>query len=426
MQKSNPTVNRQSWIAVIKSWIPFLSSKEDQFFHIKWLKTSTDPHFLRWIGLFSYKSLKTLSPQEKEKQLNQFNFTLFALDEMDKLLADLNLEEKCGINRRGAIRFHYPNTSVESTKNGLYSNEPITKIVPNGSNQDNLFEIEKSSMKWPKNIEFADFETSSSAGNCEAFTKSLAEVAKKSLGVKFLMSTKVESFEFEESKVSPSFLGNASQKAIKIIYTTNGKIDVDDHTEVIIAAGSWTPRLLWKCGFFAPIYPMKGYSVSMNLPHQRSNDRPLDIDLPTRMLIDKKMYISRLGDQIRVTSIGEFCGWNTIPDPKIDKVFRDNGRIRVPAIQDLFDSTPTRCGLRPYSADGIILLGRVDGMKNLSVNVGPGFNGWKISVGAAEVLGNILMEKTDNDYYFQIENLSPAGRVVYSPIWSLLSRMRWN
>ena len=407
----------------MKSWNPLTSSKDDQFFHIKWLKTITDPHFLRWIALFSYKSLKTLSPQEKEQQLNQFKFTLFALDVMDKLLVDLSLEEKCGINRRGAIRFHYPNTSVGKTSNVSYSSEPITKIVPNGSNANNLFEIEKSSLKWPKVIESAEFETSSSAGNCEIFSKSLADVAKSTLGVKFLMNTKVESFELETLKTSISL--SDKNKAVKVIYTTNGKIDVDDNTEVIIAAGSWTPMLLWQCGFFAPIYPMKGYSVSMNIPPEGSKDRPLDKDLPTRMLIDKKMYISRLGDQIRVTSIGEFCGWNTIPDPSINEIFRSNGRIRVPAIQDLFDSTPTRCGLRPYSADGIILLGRIQNTTNLSVNVGPGFNGWKISVGAAELLGNILTEKDDVNYSFQVEKLSPGGRVVHAPFWCLLSRIRW-
>ena len=94
MQKSNPTVNRESWISVMKSWNPFIASKEDQFFHIKWLETITDPHFLRWISLFSYKSLKTLNSEEKGRQENQFKFTLFALDEMDSLLDEFNLEEK--------------------------------------------------------------------------------------------------------------------------------------------------------------------------------------------------------------------------------------------------------------------------------------------------------------------------------------------
>ena len=426
MQKSNPTVNRQSWISVIKSWNPFTSSLEDKFFHIKWFKTITDPHFLRWISLFSYKSLKNLNPQEKEQQEHQFKFTLFALDKMKEVIYDLNLEEKCGINCNGAIRFHYPNTPTENTKNASFSVEPISRIFPNGKNGDDLFEIEKSSPKWPKTIESAELETSSCAGNCEEFTKCLAEVAKKKLGVQFLMNAEVRSIEMETLKTPSSLLGNEKNKSLKTIYTTKGKIDIDENTEVVLATGSWTPSLLWKCGYFAPIYPMKGYSVSMNLPKVGSSNRPLESDLPSRMLIDKKMYISRLGDQIRVTSIGEFCGWNTTPDPKINETFRYNGRIRVPAVQSLFDLTPTRCGLRPYSADGIILLGRIEKITNLSVNVGPGFNGWKISIGAADVLGNILSNKHNESYSFEKEKLSPEGRIVYSPLWCLLSRIRWE
>ena len=95
-------------------------------------------------------------------------------------------------------------------------------------------------------------------------------------------------------------------------------------------------------------------------------------------------------------------------------------------MQSLFDLTPTRCGLRPYSADGIILLGRIETITNLSVNVGPGFNGWKISIGAADVLGNILSNKHNESYSFEKEKLSPKGRIVYSPLWCLLSRIRWE
>ena len=66
---------------------------------------------------------------------------------------------------------------------------------------------------------------------------------------------------------------------------------------------------------------MKGYSVAMDLPANGSPDRPEEADVPSRMLIDGHMYISRLGDQVRVTSMGEFCGWDTRPDPKIDRQF---------------------------------------------------------------------------------------------------------
>ena len=57
-----------------------------------------------------------------------------------------------------------------------------------------------------------------------------------------------------------------------------------DWANLVVAAGSWTPKLLALCGFFCPVYPMKGYSVAMDLPPEHSTDRPLETNIPSRML----------------------------------------------------------------------------------------------------------------------------------------------
>ena len=288
----------------------------------------------------------------------------------------MNIEEKCGINCAGALRLKYPGSLKSKTKKNSYSEEPIKNVYANSLTGDSLSSIEQSILNWPRAVESAEFETESCAGNCENFTKILANISKEQFGVTFLMHTDVKAFDIDWNELNDS---DKKTKAIKAIYTSKGKIAVDSNTEVIIAAGSWTPKLLWLCGYFAPIYPMKGYSVAIDLPPEGSDNRPEESAIPSRMLIDQKLYISRLGNQIRITSMGEFCGWDTKPDYTIDRIFREAGKIRVPGLKPLFDASPTRCGLRPYSADGIIILGRIEDTTNLSVNVGPGFNGWKIS-----------------------------------------------
>ena len=237
------------------------------------------------------------------------------------------------------------------------------------------------------------------------------------------MHAHVKAFDIDWNELNDS---DKKTKAIKAIYTSKGKIAVDSNTEVIIAAGSWTPKLLWLCGYFAPIYPMKGYSVAIDLPPEGSDNRPEESAIPSRMLIDQKLYISRLGNQIRITSMGEFCGWDTKPDYTIDRIFREAGKIRVPGLKPLFDASPTRCGLRPYSADGIIILGRIEDTTNLSVNVGPGFNGWKISIGAANVLATILTDGNAEKFDFDFKTFYPSKRIVPAPIWAYLSRIRWS
>ncbi len=56
--------------------------------------------------------------------------------------------------------------------------------------------------------------------------------------------------------------------------------------QVVFAAGSWTPRLLWHAGLFVPVYPMKGYSLAMDLPEEGHPQRPREEDLPRRIISD--------------------------------------------------------------------------------------------------------------------------------------------
>ena len=413
--------DRSSWISVLKSWSPF-SSFEDKFFHIDWSKTLTDPHFIRWMLSFSYYSLiKSKKQDMNQKEMQKFTF--FAIDRLKETISKYKMDRECGLNDRGILY-----TSHDKTER---SNVDAKKEDQNHScqnlDEDQMISIEPIISSWEDVPLRGDLFSGPNwmSANSEVFTQNLARYSEENFDTIFRFNTKVEDFEIDERTC---FNGAKELKRIKKIYTERGYIDVDDKTEIIIAAGSWTPRILWKCGYFAPIYPMKGYSVSFDLSEkklQELNSSFSGFHVPTRMIIDKKMYISRLGKNIRVTSIGEFCGWDTKPDAVVDKSFRDKGRKHVPNVADIFDNTPTRCGLRPQSADSVILLGRVDGMQNLSVNVGPGQTGWKLAIGAANLLSAILDDDT-NGYPFDYETLSPKNKVVYAPFWSFISKLRWE
>ena len=64
-------------------------------------------------------------------------------------------------------------------------------------------------------------------------------------------------------------------------------------------------------------------------------------------------FTSRLGDRVRMATMGEFCGWNTAPDPGADAYFRAAAKERMPGLAEVIDGTETVCGLRPYSNDGV-------------------------------------------------------------------------
>ena len=85
--------------------------------------------------------------------------------------------------------------------------------------------------------------------------------------------------------------------------------------QVLVAAGAWTPRIMALMDLYAPVYPLKGYAMSVSADEVLKSKVLKPKDLPTRIVSDKYMYTSRLGDEIRITSIGEFSSWSTQPTP---------------------------------------------------------------------------------------------------------------
>jgi glycine/D-amino acid oxidase-like deaminating enzyme len=154
-------------------------------------------------------------------------------------------------------------------------------------------------------------------------------------------------------------------------------------------------------------------------------------DLPSRIVCDKYMYTTRLGDdEIRITSIGEFSGWQTRPSPDVDLEFRKEAKRQFPQLSAYIDKAITRCGHRPLVSDGILLLGRLSDNSNVYVSCGPGSNGWKLAMGSGEVIARLIdgqsFQEIDKAVGANVETFSPSGRVVHSPMFARMCRARWN
>ncbi len=68
-------------------------------------------------------------------------------------------------------------------------------------------------------------------------------------------------------------------------------------------------------------------------------------------------YTSRLGpNRVRLASMGEFSGWVSSPSAEVDAAFRRRARGQHPGLAGLMEGTGTKCGLRPFVNDGIILV----------------------------------------------------------------------
>lgn len=437
MQRSNPTVDKDSWIAVTKCIAPFTrfilgGDKEPyKFFHIDWWETLSDPFFSRWVMTFTRTSLFPPSDQE-DKQKEMLSFTNFAVDDMVQMMNDRKdtMSKKSGFNPNGSLNLSYTpavqkvmarTVTRTNPSQSRRNEEPFKQLTG-----DEITHQEPSIRYQQKQPTTAKFEYEACAASSQRFTEELAErcTTNPTLDVTFLYDTTVKAVQVDDSS-------NNGKPRVSQLKTNRGVIDIPKDGQVVVAAGAWVPHVMALMDLYAPVYPLKGYAMSVSAAEALKNNKNLTPqDLPSRIVADKYMYTSRLGDEIRITSIGEFSGWSTQPTPQVDEEFHQEAIRQFPQLKELIKIASTRCGHRPYVSDGILLLGRVDTHDNLFVSCGPGSNGWKLAMGSGEIIERLISGQTEyeisKELEFDANTFSPAGRVVKAPVFGKLCRSRWN
>eukprot|EP00581_Thalassiosira_minuscula_P011570 CAMPEP_0183714122 /NCGR_PEP_ID=MMETSP0737-20130205/8775_1 /TAXON_ID=385413 /ORGANISM="Thalassiosira miniscula, Strain CCMP1093" /LENGTH=603 /DNA_ID=CAMNT_0025943027 /DNA_START=68 /DNA_END=1879 /DNA_ORIENTATION=+ len=459
MQRSNPVVDRGTWAAVTQSLLlPFTryilggggggAKKKDnnaapyKFFHIEWVSALTDPFFLRWSMTFTKTSFFPCE-QQSYLQKEMLAFTDYAVKDMIAMMEDEHdtMASVSGYNPNGSLSLSYddvpsPPTNATTKANTAAKAENITRgknLEPNQQlNGDDITSREPSLLHQRHKPTSAKFEYESRAASSERFTKELAERCARdpNLDVTFFYDTAVKDIV----TTGPSANDPSQKRSVTQLKTNRGVIHIPNDAQVLVAAGAWTPHILAQMDMYAPVYPLKGYAMSVSaeeILQSSSSKTTLEAkDLPSRIVCDKYMYTSRLGDEIRITSIGEFSGWSTDPTPSVEKEFRQEAVRQFPQLEPFVNDAKVMCGHRPYVSDGILLLGRVDSYDNLLVSCGPGSNGWKLAMGSGDIIERLVSGTTEdeisNELGFDARSFSPAGRVVHSPIFTKICRARWG
>jgi D-amino-acid dehydrogenase len=202
-------------------------------------------------------------------------------------------------------------------------------------------------------------------GDCHMFTQALAARAAK-LGVQFRFKTTIERLIADASRISG-------------VATSAGVLQADAY---VVALGSWSPRLLRPLGISIPVYPVKGYSITV--PVADGDAAPVS----TVMDESYKVAITRLGDRIRVGGTAEVSGYS-------GKLYPARRATLDHSLTDLFPrgGNPAEAkfwsGLRPMTPDGPPVIGATR-YANLHLNTGHGTLGWTMACGSGRVLADLL------------------------------------
>lgn len=207
-------------------------------------------------------------------------------------------------------------------------------------------------------------------GDAYHFSKSLEEISlMHSNRIKFYHKTTITGFETTGDKITG-------------VLTDKGNFTADAY---VMALGAATPLLLKPLKLHLPIYPLKGYSVSIPISNDNAAPRLSITDM------DKKMVYSRLGNTLRVAGTAELAGYDTVhTQHRIAPILRRAEEL-FPEVGDIKKATHWAC-LRPSTPDGIPILG-ASPYRNLYLNTGHGTLGWTLSAGSAYLLADMLEKK---------------------------------
>ena len=222
-------------------------------------------------------------------------------------------------------------------------------------------------------------------GDCFKFTNSLSAMA-EALGVTFRYGVGINGLDSDGTRIV------AAQ-------TTQGRVVAD---AFVVAMGSYSPFLTAPFGIKLPVYPVKGYSITVPVVD--------DSRAPVSTVMDEthKIAITRLGDRIRVGGMAEIAGFDLSLNPKRRATLEHS-------VEDLFGGAGDQSratfwtGLRPMTPDGTPVVGRST-IPNLFLNTGHGTLGWTMAAGSGRVLADIVsgrqtdIESADLGYARYLKN----------------------
>lgn len=202
-------------------------------------------------------------------------------------------------------------------------------------------------------------------GDCFKFTQSLARMA-EAQGVTFRHGVGIDRLEAEGDR-------------IVAVHTSEGRVTAD---AFVVALGSYSPMLVRDFGIKLPVYPVKGYSITVPIVDEGR--------APVSTVMDEthKIAITRLGDRIRVGGMAEIAGFDTSLKAKRQATLTHS-------VEDLFGGAGDQSrasfwsGLRPMTPDGTPIIGRSP-LANLFLNTGHGTLGWTMAAGSGRVLADIV------------------------------------
>ena len=298
-------------------------------------------------------------------------------------LLQLAALSRTGLDRMRAA--HQPDCDFSSTgKLVLYPNAKSFAAAQKqmelqrtlGSHQSALnaqetCELEPALATYRQSIAGAIYTASECAVDCLKLCQELERVL-RARGVQFLLGNAVTALETRQQRIV------AARAATHTI----------EADQFVLALGSESPRMARSVGLRLPVYPIKGYSMTLDIAQVPAHTAPrLNVTD-----IASKVVFARIGSRLRVAGMAELVGHDRVLRPQAIDSLQRSTRALFPAL-NADNAEPPWTGLRPATPTGLPIVGvQAGGPHNLVVNTGHGALGLTLAFGTAQQVAQQLLK----------------------------------
>ena len=330
-------------------------------------KFQWDPAMWVWGAQFL---LQCTSKKMEENTLRKHRLSIYSQKCFHQLIDETHISYH--ENKNGLVYFF---RTQESFQEGSQKLAILNSVMKNFQllNRTELFQLEPALSRSQTRIYGGIYCSTDESGSCRDFTLELVKIC-MGKGASFHYNTTILNVEKDKN-------------SIKKIYTDKGDFQADKY---VLACAAFSPLIARMVGEYLPIYPVKGYSMTLPILDQKKVPEHSGIDE------DNLLAFSLLGDKIRFTSVAEISGYDTTNTPSD---FTDMVALVESLFPDAFDFSKVEywAGLRPMTPNGSPIFGQGK-MQNLYFNTGHGHLGWTMCAGSAKIISHLISgEKPDLD-----------------------------
>ncbi|UOF94009.1 MAG: D-amino acid dehydrogenase [Bordetella sp.] len=326
------------------------------------------PHFDRYQWLWGFKFLRECLPWNFLPNITaMIRMTEYSQKILKIMQNELNINYHC--LKYGVLNFYRNKKEFEHAKKivNLMNDLGVNRKILTA---DETVKIEPALFQLSNFIKGGDYTPEDESGDAYIFTCELAKKCQE-IGVKFFYQTTINRLLTELDRI----------KSVELI-RPDGYYETLSADIYVVALGSYSPFILRPLGIQCNIYPIKGYSATLEI---------INPDLaPSVSITDthNRMVLSRIGNKLRFATSAELSGYSrNLNESRCKRLTQIAQELFPEALN--FEKIMYWSGLRPSTPSGIPLIGRTK-FKNLFMNTGHGSLGWTMGAGSSRALADII------------------------------------